>query len=131
MSDPLGDTAPHEPEDEARERVRRSDVPIYTELAVETGVDVPDPLPADPLRQLLGAAPHPDRDVAATRIQPAVARGGDTTGPRVPPTELGQDDLTAYDRELDIVNTPKIGPVDEVLHQPPQDPGWRPFGETV
>lgn len=129
MSDPLAD--PRESGEEVRERVRRSDVPIYTELAVETGVDVPDPLPADPLRQLLGAAPHPDRDIAATMIQPAVTSGSDTTGRRVPPAELGQDDLTAYDRDLHLTNTPKIGPVDEVLHQPPQDPGWRPFGETV
>jgi hypothetical protein len=42
-----------------------------------------------------------------------------------------QDDLSALDRELGIVNTEKIGPVDEVLQQPPQDPDWRPAGDTL
>jgi hypothetical protein len=54
MTGPLGERPPADATlaDEVAERVRRSDVPIYTQLSIETGVEVPDPLPADPLRAL-------------------------------------------------------------------------------
>lgn len=39
-----------------------------------------------------------------------------------------QEDLSEYDSDpdLEIVPTEKLGPLDEVLIQPPQDPEWRP-----
>jgi hypothetical protein len=40
--------------------------------------------------------------------------------------QLEQDDLSGYDREAGVVPTEKLGALDEVLIQPPQDPGWRP-----
>jgi hypothetical protein len=48
------------------------------------------------------------------------------------PDEQPQDDLSHLDQAAgELVNTEKIGPLDEVLVQPPQDPGWRPAGETA
>jgi len=42
-----------------------------------------------------------------------------------------QDDLTRHDRDYELTNTPKLGPDDEGLEQPPQDPDWQPTGDTA
>jgi hypothetical protein len=49
------------------------------------------------------------------------------------PADPDQDDLSEYDADpdLEIVPTEKLGPLDEVIIQPPQDPDWRPAGETA
>lgn len=41
---------------------------------------------------------------------------------------VDQDDLSEFDDDpdLEIVQTEKLGPLDEVLLQPPQDPEWQP-----
>jgi hypothetical protein len=63
-----------------------------------------------------------DRDAPSPGANPPV------TPAVAPPRE--QDDLSEYDRnpDLEIVPTQKLGPLDEVLVQPPQDPTWRPDG---
>lgn len=73
-------------------------------------------------------APAPDPTV--TGMLPAVPARTvryDEFEDHVLPVEE-QDDLTEYDSDpgLEIVPTEKLGPLDEVLIQPPQDPEWRP-----
>jgi hypothetical protein len=58
-------------------------------------------------------------DPTVTAMMPTVA-----PPPRVPDV---QDDLSHLDQAAgELVNTEKVGPLDEVLVQPPQDPEWRP-----
>jgi hypothetical protein len=54
-----------------------------------------------------------------TGVMPAVRRDP-------PPV---QEDLTRFDLGYGVVNTEKLGPGDELIPQPPQDPDWRPDGE--
>ena len=73
--------------------------------------------------------PHP-------RAPGRAVRYGDVVDHQLPAEheqEQEQDDLSAFDSDpgLDIVNTEKLGPLDEVLLQPPQDPEWRLAGETA
>lgn len=62
---------------------------------------------------------EPTPDPTVTAMLPAVT-------PATPLVVPGQDDLTSFDHAFDISNTEKLGPLDEVLVQPPQDPAWRP-----
>ena len=40
--------------------------------------------------------------------------------------ERAQDDLSDRDGEYVLTNTDKLGPADEGVEQPPQEPWWRP-----
>jgi hypothetical protein len=86
------------------------------------GVDLEEATMGDWFTGPDGAWHHTDDvpapDPTVTAMMPAVA-----PAPREP---AGQDDLTSFDQAFDISNTEKLGPLDEVLVQPPQDPAWRP-----
>lgn len=68
-----------------------------------------------------------DRDGAWAYDKNAPAADPTVTGmfPAVQPREDEQDDLSDLDETAgELVNTEKLGPLDEVLIQPPQEPGW-------
>lgn len=66
----------------------------------------------------------PDPDPSVTGMFPAIVE----QPAKMPAVHPEQDDLSEYDADpsLEIVPTEKLGPLDEVLVQPPQDPDWRP-----
>jgi hypothetical protein len=66
-------------------------------------------------------APAPDPSV--TGMLPSTVE----QSAKLPEVHPEQDDLSEYDAdpELEIVPTEKLGPLDEVLIQPPQEPDWR------
>lgn len=72
----------------------------------------------------------PAADPTVTGMFPAVqartVRYDEHEDHQLPQLRLEQDDLSDRDETAgEIVNTAKLGPLDEVLIQPPQDPEWR------
>lgn len=76
---------------------------------------------------------------AASRVQTSHGNPATTMLPRsqyddpavnpiafLPGSGPEQDDLTSHDRDYELTSTEKLGPDDERLEQPPQDPSWRP-----
>lgn len=79
------------------------------------GEFVPDPLSPSGYRWKRHDEPEP------TGLLPAVEQPA-----QMPAVHPEQDDLSAYDDDpdLEIVPTEKLGLLDEVLIQPPQEPDW-------
>lgn len=76
-----------------------------------------------------GMLPAIDQPVKLPQVTPRVELRDDES---MRFHSAAQDDLSEYDDDpaLEIVPTEKLGPLDEVLIQPPQDPEWRPEGQS-